>query len=529
MTLEAPGGPSPLLELVERALAGATHGPAVTAAGRVRTGAVLAERVRRLGDWLRRRAGATGQRVALVLDNRPLYVELYLACFRAGLAAFPLHPGLPPRTVQAAAHRIAPALVLHDRAGRGHAALAAAASPARPATVELTDDAAPWEDDAQDEPAPDALPRPTADTPAAVFLSSGTTGEPKGVVVTHRNWAAGLTALERAFGAFAPDDVFLHVSPLSHTSGEFVLPALLAGARQHVLAAGDVEAAAELIARGEATRLFVFSSQLGELAAAVTRRGGPGRLRSVLYGGAPAPLPIVEEALDALGPVLEQGYGQTETYPPTLALRRHEHGFPGPEGREIRGSLGRPVGTCEVRLLGPDGTEPIPPGAAGELAIRGPNVTPGYFADPPATAAARRGDFFLTGDLARRDRAGFYHLLGRRTDVVRRAGGPVYPRRVERAAEEHPAVREAALCSLDGKLVLTLRARSPGAAAAGHGLRAWLAARLEAHELPDELRFVDDLPRNVNLKLLRGVLAERLRGSSPAPDESPAGMVGGGT
>jgi acyl-CoA synthetase (AMP-forming)/AMP-acid ligase II len=425
---------------------------------------------------------------------------------------------------------MAPTLVLHDVRGRGTARLAAAASPAAPASLELTDDGDPWDEDGATAAPADSAGAPAADAAAAVFLSSGTTGEPKGVIVTHRGWAAGLRALEQAFGAIQPDDVFLHLAPLSHTSGEFILPVLLAGARQHVLEAGDVEQAAELIARGEATRLFAFSSQLGELAAAVARCGGPGRLRSVLYGGAPAPLPVVEEALDVLGPVLEQGYGQTETYPPTLALRRHEHCFPGPEGRAIRASLGRTVGTCEVRLLGAEGTEPVRPGEPGELAIRGPNVTPGYFADPAATAAARRGEFFLTGDIAHRGRDGFHHLLGRRADVVQRDARPIYPRRVERTAELHPAVLEAALCSVDGRQVLSLRSRAAGAACAGLGVRGWLAARLEPHELPDEVRWVDDLPRNVNLKLLRGLLAERLRAEPARPDGTPtAAHDGGGT
>jgi acyl-CoA synthetase (AMP-forming)/AMP-acid ligase II len=218
----------------------------------------------------------------------------------------------------------------------------------------------------------------------------------------------------------------------------------------------------------------------------------------------------VEEALDALGAVLEQGFGQTETFPPTLALRREEHLLAGDAGREIRGSIGRPVGTCEVRLLGPKGVGDVPDGEPGEIAVRGDNVTPGYFGDPGATAAALRGGFFRTGDVAFRDERGYFHLLGRRAEAVERDGGTVWLRRMERAAELHPQVLEAAACTIDGLIVLAVVSRPGAASTESVGLEAFLERRLAPADRPDAVEWVGDLPRNVNMKLRRDALTQRL-------------------
>ncbi len=495
---------SPLAALVERALDGPADRPAIEAHGRVVTLGELARRVRALGAHLLDAAGGPGERVAATMANGIAYVELYLACFRTGLAVMPLHPDLPDATVREASRAIRPAVVVHDDSGRRVARAVAEARPQRPAVLDASDLG-----DLPD-PGPAPVPPPSPDSIAAVPLTSGTTGAPKGVVVTHRNWAAGIEALDAAFGPFLQDDVLLHVTPLSHTTAQMIVPALLAGAVQRILPAGDVVAATEMPGRGEATRLFVFSAMLDDLASAVAARGAAPRLRSVLYGGAPAPVPVIERAIDIMGPVLEQGFGQTETFPPTLALRKGDHVLPGPKGRSIRSSIGRPVGTCEVRLVGEDGEGEVPDGAPGTIAVMGPNVTPGYFGDEAATAAARRGRFFLTGDVAVRDECGFFHLLGRAADRIERRGGAIWPREIERAAEMHPGVLESAACVVNGALTLALVPRRGSAGPDMGAVWTFLAGRLRDREMPDRLVRMAELPRNVNRKLVRDALAAGL-------------------
>jgi acyl-CoA synthetase (AMP-forming)/AMP-acid ligase II len=480
----------------------------------------LAGRLPRLAAALLARAGGPGERVMVSLADGVSYVEAYLAGFLAGVPLFPVHPDLEAGTIAEAVRRVDPSAVVSDRRGAAAARVALGSSPRALARFELGGPDDDWERAAAG-PAADAPP-PGPDAIAALFLTSGTTASPKAVVVTHRNWNAGLIGLAAAFGPPAGDDVLWHVTPLSHTTGELIVPALEAGALQRIVPDGDLAAAAAHLSRGEGTRLFLFAPLLGDLLAQIRRFPRPPRLRSILYGGAPAPLPVIDEALDRLGPVLEQGYGQTETFPPTVALRRKEHLVPGEAGRRLRGSLGRPVGTCEVRLVGSDGTEPVAVGMPGEIAVRGGNVTPGYFRDEAATRRARRGDFFLTGDLAVRDGDGALHLLGRRAEVFRVDGVERHARRVEREGEGVRGVREAALCEVAGEAVLAVASGPEAGADLAERVARALAVALPAGTRPSRVVVLDRLPRNPNRKLRRDRLAAMLAAAdAPRREDRP--------
>ncbi|MBI5486388.1 MAG: acyl--CoA ligase [Deltaproteobacteria bacterium] len=502
--------PSPLCALMRVGLARAPAGPAVEDGTRSLSFADLALRVPALAGALHEAAGGLGGRVAVSMGNRVEWIEAWLAAFQAGVGLVPLHPELPEATVRAIVRRTLPAAVVADVQGASVARVALDAAPGAPQRIAVGEAGGDWERMARS--APKGRPGdPGADAVAAVFPTSGTTGEPKGVVVTHANWAAGLRGLEAAFGAPGGDDVLLHVTALSHTASELILPALAAGARQVVLSDGDCAAAAERVGRGEGTRLFLSSAMLESFVDAGRRsRADGGRLRSLLYGGAPVSANVIERALTFFGPVLEQGYGQTETFPPTLALSRADHVIPGARGRRLRESLGRPVPTCEVRLVDAEGTEEVAPGAVGEIAVRGANVTPGYFGDEAATARAKRGGFHLTGDVAVRDPDGTVRLMGRRAEALGSSGRAVHARQVEREAEEHPDVREAAACEVGGSVVLAVVPRGGDGSVLLASLRQRLADRLGPAARPSRIVVVPALPRNANRKLERGVLAEIL-------------------
>ncbi|MBI5500711.1 MAG: acyl--CoA ligase [Deltaproteobacteria bacterium] len=510
------GSPSPLCTLIRAALAHGPEGRAVEDGSRSLSFAELGVRVPALAAALHKAAGGWGARVAVSMGNRVEWIEAWLAAFQAGVGLVPLHPDLPEEVVRAIARRTAPAVVVADVRG-AHVARAVldGVSGVRRRIV-VGEAGCDWERMAQGGVS-GRLGDPGADAVAAVFPTSGTTGEPKGVVVTHGNWAAGLRGLAAAFGGPLGDDVVLHATALSHTTSELILPALAAGARQVVVADGDCAAAAERVARGEGTRLFLSSALLEAFVeAAREARADGGRLRSLLYGGAPVSASVIERALAFFGPVLEQGYGQTETFPPTLALGRAEHLIPGVRGRRLRESLGRPVSTCEVRLVGAEGTGEVSPGAVGEIAVRGANVTPGYFGDEAATARAKRGGFHLTGDLAVRDADGTVRLMGRRSEMLGSLERAVHARQVEREAEEHPDVREAAACDVGGAVVLAVVSRGGDGAALVASLRRRMVERLGPAARPSRIVVLRALPRNANRKLERSALAALVAGEGGA-------------
>jgi o-succinylbenzoate---CoA ligase len=220
----------------------------------------------------------------------------------------------------------------------------------------------------------------------------------------------------------------------------------------------------------------------------------------VLLGGGPAPRPLLEDAARAGAPV-SQTYGLTETcsqvatLPPADALRK-------------LGSAGLPLLPTSLRIAGPTGD--LPPGAVGEIIVRGPTVTPGYLGRPEATAETIRDGWLRTGDLGYLDADGYLYVLDRRDDLIISGGENVYPAEVEAALLAHPAVADAGVIGRPdprwGQTPLALVQLRPGAAASAPELIAFCRARLAAYKTPAAVEFVDTLPRNAAGKLLRRVL-----------------------
>jgi malonyl-CoA/methylmalonyl-CoA synthetase len=342
---------------------------------------------------------------------------------------------------------------------------------------------------------PDAVPDP--ESAALIVYTSGTTGPPKGAVLSHRAIAANLDALALAW-AWTADDVVAHALPLFHVHG-LVLgllgPLRRGGELRH---GGRFDPAALAVAGGSI--VFAVPTMYHRLGRAAEADGavadGLRRARLLVSGSAPLPAPEFERIERLTGQRIAERYGLTETLINTAARA---------DGDRRPGSVGPALPGVQLRLAPEPGGDGL-----GEVAVRGPNLFSGYLGRPDATAAAMRDGWFLTGDLATQDPDGGWRIVGRRaTDLIKTGGYKVGAGEVEAALLEHPAVREAAVTAApDDDLgerivawVVPEDAAPPAGALADH-----VAGRLAPHKRPREVRYLAALPRNAMGKVVKARL-----------------------
>ncbi len=483
----------------------------LTGDGRGVTFAELGSRVFALSAGLLRQGLAPGDRVAFLLPNCPEFVEVRLACHEAGLVAVPLVWDLSAEARVRALELTGARLYLYDPALDGGAAeLAAAALPGLRRVALPEGDRSGLEALAAagaGAGSPPAKAKIDPAAPATVNFTSGTTGEPKGVVSTHRGWMASVRMMA-ASGRLAPvaDERFLHAIPFATAGWGPVLPCLLGGVTGLLLRRYEPAAALDLAERERATRAFLTPSQIVDwLDEPVLGSRDLSRLRAIVYGTAPLHGPKAAEALRRFGPLLQQGYGLAEVLPPLALLWPEEHD---PAAHPFR--AGRVARGVEVRVAGADGGE-VPAGSRGEVLVRAPTQTPGYWRRPDLTAAALSGGFFRTGDVGFRDELGYLNVVGRAAEAV--PGLALHPREIEEAAHAHGALKECALVAppedggggRGGGAVLAYSVRFERELDPAE-LARHLAARLpaEAAAAVRPLRWPGDLPRSAAGKIVRG-------------------------
>jgi long-chain acyl-CoA synthetase len=369
------------------------------------------------------------------------------------------------------------------------------------------------------------------DDDATIFYTSGTTGKPKGALGTHRNICGNLFALLvgsqraalRAAGsveaaaeakARAPKKAGSQLVsvPFFHATGchSILLSNTAFGGKLVIMHKWDAERALELIEREQVTNFGGVPSMVWEVLESpsfATR--DISSVTSISYGGAPAPPELVRR-IDAMFPgrTPANGYGLTET----SSISTQNTGV---DYLAKPDSVGVPIPVCDVKVVGDDG-EDLPPGAVGELWIKGPNVVKGYWNKPEATAEAfLPGGWFRSGDVARIDDEGFVFIVDRAKDMVIRGGENVYCAEVEAALFEHPAVTDAAVIGVPhqvlGEEVGAVVRLKPGASATVEELRAHVGERLAAFKVPAHVWFRDDeLPRNPAGKVLKRDLRDEL-------------------
>lgn len=343
------------------------------------------------------------------------------------------------------------------------------------------------------------------DAPWVICYTGGTTGLPKGAILTHSNmiWNSVNTVMSWGLDR---DDVAILNAPLFHTGGinVFTLPLLHAGGRSIVCRGFDADQVFDLVEGAGVTVFFGVPTMF------VVMQQHPrweqadfSRLKIVISGGAPCPMPVFEKFW-ARGVDFKTGYGLTEAGPNTFWL-------PPADIRRKPGAVGYPLLHVDVRVVGEDGREAAP-GQPGHLLIRGPHVTPGYWNRPDATAATIVDGWLHTGDLAVCDEEGVYSIVGRLKDVIISGGENIYPAEVESVMHAHEAVAEAALIGLPdahwGEVGCACVVLKPGAALTAEELTAFLLERLAKYKVPRRVVFVDELPKTGAGKIDKKLLVQ---------------------
>ena len=469
----------------------------------------LAARVARLAGHLRALGLAPGDRVALLMRNSVPYLEALYAVWWAGLAAVPINARLHPGEVgYILENSETSALFASDDLADGVAPLA------RGLRATLVADTGGY--DAALAAAPiDAAPCAPTDL-AWLFYTSGTTGRPKGVMLTHRNLATALACYFIDVDDVDAADATVYAAPLSHGAGLYNLPFVARAARHVVPVSGGFDPA-ELVALSRSVGrlcLFAAPTMVRRLVDHVAATGAPcDGFKTVVYGGGPMYGEDIRRALRTIGPRFVQIYGQGESPMTITALSRAQladgqH----PRWAERIESVGVAQTLVEVRVVDGDGND-LPGGATGEVVVRGDSVMAGYWRNPEATAQALRGGWLWTGDLGALDGDGFLTLKDRSKDVIISGGSNIYPREVEEVLLRHPRVREVSVVgrpdSRWGEAVVAFVAADGDLDAAE--LDALCLAHIARFKRPREYRFVDSLPKNNYGKVLKTALRELLQ------------------
>ena len=343
---------------------------------------------------------------------------------------------------------------------------------------------------------------PSGEQVAALIYTTGTTGHPKGVMLTHRNLLF-IAAVSSRLRGLSPNDRACGVLPISHVYGlaSVMLGTLYAGACLHLMARFSAPALLRAIDEEQLTILQGVPAMYARMLEVATSPI-PSRLRFLYAGGSPLDPVLKAQVETAFGVPLHNGYGMTESSP-TISQTRLD-------APRADTSVGPVIPGVEVRIVDAGGQD-VAPGEAGELWVRGPNVMKGYYKEPAMTAATMRdGGWLNTGDMARRDGDGALFIVGRTKELIIRSGFNVYPLEVETALNAHPGVAQSAVVGRaaagGNEEVVAFVEAAPGTAPTVEELRAFLADRLSPYKCPSEIVIMDALPAAATGKILKGRL-----------------------
>ncbi len=468
--------------------------------------------------WLDVLGLVPGDRIGLLAHNRVEFIDAFFAAAKSGVVLVPIGTRLTASEVAFIARDAGLRALIYDGA---FAETVRALRPVLPLGHWLALDLPAHPEDRRFADLLPSMPgkqltRPAPEDICCLLYTSGTTGNPKGVMVPHRMvaWNGYNTVLG---WQLREDDVSPIFTPLYHAGGlgAFLLPIFAIGGTIVLHAGFDAAEIWRVMERERCTVVLGVPTIYKLLMDAPEfERADLSSVRWLISGGAPLPLYIIE-AYQRRGVVFKQGYGLTEVGVNCFAMTVEE-------SIRKKGSIGKPLMFTEARAAGEVGRE-VPVGEVGELWLRGPHVCSGYWNNPEATAAAIDADgWFHTGDLARRDEDGFYYIAGRQKDMLISGGVNVYPAEIEAALLLHPAVQDAAVVGVPddtwgeiGVAFVVARADPPPS---GDELSVFLAGTLAKYKIPRRWMFLRELPRTAYGKVLKTELRARLLGSESDRD-----------
>jgi long-chain acyl-CoA synthetase len=433
----------------------------------------------------------------MVLPNVIAFPVVFYGALIAGAAVVPMNPLLKAREVE---------YYLRDSGAKVVVAGTQAADPveeaARTVGVQaVTVDARSPQELMADDGLPDApVARDGQDT-AVILYTSGTTGQPKGAELTHDSLGSNARTTEDTLLEATPDDVIMGCLPLFHVFGLTcsLNAGVLAGSCLTLLPRFDGQKALSIVQRDRVTVFQGVPTMFSAMLHAPDREQyDVSTLRLCVSGGSAMPVEVLRSFEETFGCTILEGYGLSETSP--VASFNHPHATRKP------GSIGTPIRGVEMRLVDDEGGD-VPAGEVGEIAIRGENVMKGYWNRPEDTAKAIPDGWFRTGDLARVDEEGYFSIVDRKKEMIIRGGYNVYPREIEEALYEHPAVAEVACIGIPhpdlGEEVAAAVALKPGQTAEVAELREFAKARVAAYKYPRHVWLVESLPKGPTGKILR--------------------------
>jgi long-chain acyl-CoA synthetase len=481
------------------------HAPALWSGDEVITYGELRRQVGGMRGGLARLGVHPGDRVAILCANTPAFVVSYLAVLGVGAVAVPIDPAFPRVAIERELRAIGPRVVVVGRAGEG----VCADLDRQALGVEVVIAAEGCRLDGAEDyeqlvggPSADIVARADANL-AALLFTAGTGGDPKAAMLTHGNLLANLDQVQRFAGqAMEPSDVGLAIIPFFHIFGLNVvlgLP-LLTGASLVLVERFDAAATLALVAERGVTIVAGTPHMFAAWAAVDGATGEELRsIRLAVSGASPLPEDVGQVMQDRFGVPLWEGYGLTEAAPivtSSLLL-----------GRPRPGAIGAPLPGIELRLVDSNGQETLL-GDAGEIWVKGPNVFPGYWNDPVASARVLTPDGWLrTGDVAVADEDGYLHIVDRAKDLIIVLGFNVYPAEVEEELMSHPDIAEAAVVGVphpsSGETVKAIIVLEPGAHLDASEVIDYCCERLARYKCPTEVTFAATLPHGSTGKLLR--------------------------